>query len=187
MTSTVTQFSNQINVNFPVAGQDNDSQGFRNNFSKIQNAFATAAQEITTLQTNSVSLNETNDFGNNVLRRAALQSSSQVVNDGGVANATSGTEVNYLLGSYQTFSVDTSTSYTFNVTNWPPAGFLGTVRIELTPTDTGPVTVGFGGAEYLGDVTGPVTHTNDDVPIKPIVWELFSPDNGAKILAWQLR
>ena len=68
MSSTVTNFSNQINVNFPVAGEDNDSQGFRSNFSRIQNAFTSAAKELTELQTNSVSLDAQNDFSNNVIR-----------------------------------------------------------------------------------------------------------------------
>ena len=38
MASTITQTINTIDVTFPVAGQDNDSQGFRNNFSRIKNS-----------------------------------------------------------------------------------------------------------------------------------------------------
>ena len=45
---------NNINGNFPIAGQDNDSQGFRDNFTNILNNFSFAASEITDLQ-NSVS------------------------------------------------------------------------------------------------------------------------------------
>jgi hypothetical protein len=41
---------NNINGNFPVAGQDNDSQGFRDNFTNILNNFSFAATEITDLQ-----------------------------------------------------------------------------------------------------------------------------------------
>ena len=43
MSSTITTYSNQINKNFPVPGEDNDSQEFRTNFSNIQNAFTTAS------------------------------------------------------------------------------------------------------------------------------------------------
>jgi hypothetical protein len=50
--STITNYSSTINVDFPIAGQDNDTQGFRTNFSKIQSAFGTAATEITKLQLN---------------------------------------------------------------------------------------------------------------------------------------
>jgi hypothetical protein len=41
---------NNINGNYPVAGQDNDSQGFRDNFTNILNNFAFAASEISALQ-----------------------------------------------------------------------------------------------------------------------------------------
>ena len=186
MSSTVTQYSNQINVNFPVAGEDNDSQGFRSNFSSIQNAFLTASKEITTLQVNSVSLNDQNDFGNNVIKRAALQGGSEVVNDAGSFDVNTGTiTVNYAEGSYQQFSVDPG-DYVFTVNNWPPSGKLGTVRLEITPTSTSTVNVSFGGPVTLLNTSTsmPVAYTQ----LVPIVWELFSPDSGdAKILAYQLR
>ena len=41
---------NNINGNYPVAGQDNDSQGFRDNFTNISNNFSFAQTEITALQ-----------------------------------------------------------------------------------------------------------------------------------------
>lgn len=50
MSSTITNYSNSINVGFPIAGVDNDSQGFRTNFSKIQSALNVASTEITALQ-----------------------------------------------------------------------------------------------------------------------------------------
>lgn len=50
MSSTITNYSNAINISFPVPGADNDSQGFRTNFSKIQTSLGIAAQEITELQ-----------------------------------------------------------------------------------------------------------------------------------------
>ena len=43
-----------INTGFPVAGQDNDSQGFRDNFTAISAGLAVAKTEITQLQTNTV-------------------------------------------------------------------------------------------------------------------------------------
>lgn len=39
-----------IDGNFPIAGQDNSSQGFRDNFTNIKNNFITAAAEITDIQ-----------------------------------------------------------------------------------------------------------------------------------------
>jgi len=47
--SNITNYSNNINVLYPIAGQDNDSQGFRDNFSNIKLALTTASNEIDTL------------------------------------------------------------------------------------------------------------------------------------------
>jgi hypothetical protein len=41
-----------IDITYPIAGQDNDTQGFRTNFSSIVANFTTAALEITALQAN---------------------------------------------------------------------------------------------------------------------------------------
>lgn len=43
-----------IDENFPVAGIDNPSEGFRSNFSIIKQALATAKSEITTIQSNTI-------------------------------------------------------------------------------------------------------------------------------------
>lgn len=53
MASTINTVN--IDINFPIAGQDNDTQTFRNNFSAIRNNFAAAATEISALQANSAS------------------------------------------------------------------------------------------------------------------------------------
>ena len=49
MISTITNYSNSINALYPISGQDNDSQGFRDNFSNIKQALTNAATEINTL------------------------------------------------------------------------------------------------------------------------------------------
>ena len=56
-----------LNAAYPVAGQDNDSQGFRDNFTNVKTNLETAATEITTLQSTAAKLNSANDFnGNNI-------------------------------------------------------------------------------------------------------------------------
>lgn len=62
-----------IDINFPVAGQDNDSQGFRDNFAKLRNGLATAQSEISTLQSNSVDITKSNSLGGNVLENMVLK------------------------------------------------------------------------------------------------------------------
>lgn len=61
MASEITNYSNVINAQFPVPGQDNDTQGFRDNFGNIQNALTAAASEITDLQVTNIGIiNELN-------------------------------------------------------------------------------------------------------------------------------
>ena len=57
-----------VNADYPVAGQDNDSQGFRDNFSILKSNFVAAKTEIEELQDITAKLNDTNDFlGNNIV------------------------------------------------------------------------------------------------------------------------
>lgn len=60
MTSAIV--TTNINALYPVAGQDNNSQGFRDNFSYIKTGLTTAASEITDLQTHSARTDTDNNF-----------------------------------------------------------------------------------------------------------------------------
>ena len=62
-----------INENFPVAGQDNDTQVFRDNFDTIKTNFSAAKTEITDLQDNAARTDEDNDFLYNVVGSVTLQ------------------------------------------------------------------------------------------------------------------
>ena len=61
-----------INENFPVAGQDNDTQTFRDNFDTIKTNFSSAKTEITDLQDNSARTDQDNDFLYNVVGSLTL-------------------------------------------------------------------------------------------------------------------
>ncbi len=77
MTSAIN--TNGINVNYPVPGINNSSQGFRDNFTAIRTDLNTAATEITDLQNNVVlkqaltgtTLN--NDMANTLISNAATR------------------------------------------------------------------------------------------------------------------
>jgi hypothetical protein len=50
MASTITNYSENIDTAFPVPGVDNDTQGFRNNFSNIRDGLVAASTEIEDIQ-----------------------------------------------------------------------------------------------------------------------------------------
>jgi hypothetical protein len=56
MASTITNFSSIVDVQFPVPGQDNDTQGFRTNFGAIVSALETAQREISNLDIEQVGI-----------------------------------------------------------------------------------------------------------------------------------
>jgi hypothetical protein len=65
-----------INENFPVSGQDNDTQVFRDNFDTIKKSLRSAKDEITALEdtgTGAARLNATNDFNLNIIQNAVFQ------------------------------------------------------------------------------------------------------------------
>ncbi len=62
-----------INENFPVAGQDNDTQVFRDNFDSIKTNFSAAKTEIEDLQDNVARTDQDNDFLYNVVGSVTLQ------------------------------------------------------------------------------------------------------------------
>ena len=69
-----------IDGTYPVAGQDNDSQGFRDNFTNIKTNFTSAKTEIEALQTTSVSLTATNDFTfTGVISEALMKNNADTV------------------------------------------------------------------------------------------------------------
>ena len=69
-----------LNENFPVAGIDNDSQGFRDNFNVIKSGLDNASTEITDLQDNVARLDQDNDFDGNELQNAETVTVSNKIN-----------------------------------------------------------------------------------------------------------
>ena len=123
---------------YPVAGQDNDSQGFRDNFTNTKTNFTYAAAEITDLQSKAVlkaaltgtTLN--NDMGGSILANAQLQDMGETrVALGTVSGAQT---INYAAGPYYTLTTSGSVSIAF--TNFPAAGVLGRVRLRITVAST---------------------------------------------------
>lgn len=121
-----------IDSTYPVAGKDNDSQGFRDNFASIKNNFAYAKGEIEDLQ-------------NKVLLKAALEGET-LNNDLGGANISNGNYTNFhgtsytqtvsgsanidiTKGSMQSFVLTSNSNFTF--TNWPETGNYAKVRVHF--------------------------------------------------------
>ena len=119
--------SDAIDKDYPVAGQDNDSQGFRDNFNTIKTSLATAKSEITALQDNTAKTNTSNDFDGNIIREANMQANTEVTYSTG--NLTGSTNIDFNNGHYQIVTV--TGSITLTLTNWAASGKLCKLRLEL--------------------------------------------------------
>lgn len=123
--STVT-FTN-IDEEFPIAGQDNDTQGFRDNFSEIKQALQAANIELTTLLTNGARLDRANNFNGNTVQNADLLSvTEQVYNTG---NLNQDSIIQWSDGMYQNVTV--ADDITLTLDDWAPNGRLSKMRLAL--------------------------------------------------------
>lgn len=125
---------NNIDGTYPVAGQDNDSQGFRDNFTNIKTNFQYAEDEITDLQDNAIlkgalagtTLN--NNFDGSLIYNYQSQDVSETVTSLGTTSGS--VTVNYAAGPVQT--VTTSGNISFALSNWPAAGLSGSLKLIVT-------------------------------------------------------
>lgn len=153
-----------INGAYPVAGQDNDSQGFRDNFTNTKTNFQFASEEITDLQSKAVlkaALDGTvlnNDMGGSILSNAQLQDMSET--RVALGTVTGAQTINYAAGSYYTLTTSGSVSIAF--TNFPPSGQLGRVRVQISVASTAhtltlPAAVSVGTANIQGYAANIIT------------------------------
>lgn len=123
-----------INGAYPVAGQDNDSQGFRDNFTSTRNNFQLAKDEISDLQAKVVlkapltgtTLN--NNMGGQVLSNAELRNITESVIS--LGSVTGSAAINYAVGSYYTLSTNGNVTLAFS--GLPATGKAATWIVRVT-------------------------------------------------------
>lgn len=102
-----------INENFPVAGQDNDTQVFRDNFDTIKTNFREAKTEIEDLQDNVARTDVDNEFNNWRVQGARFQNCRDIKFIG--TPDTSIYDISYVNGPYQVITLAvSSTTITFS-------------------------------------------------------------------------
>ena len=131
--------TNGINVNYPVPGVNNNSQGFRDNFAAIRTNLNTASTEITDLQNNVVvksALANTivnNDMANtlisNALTRSFRASSYNLGN-----NISNSIVINASLGDVQYGTISGNTTIQF--AGWAPAGTQSNLQLQLNVSNS---------------------------------------------------
>jgi hypothetical protein len=195
MSSNINPYN--IDGTFPVAGQDNSSQGFRDNFTNTKNNFIFAATEISDLQSKAIvtsaltgqSLN--NDMAGTQIRRPQLASWTQSLLDLGVASG--GISLDFNQANFQ--KITTGGPITLSFTNWPASigsGALGyavmrvwIVVTNLSYTITLPSSVNIG----LFDLAGYNSNTRELTPdiTGNYIFDFTSVDGGVTYQIFDLR
>lgn len=171
-----------INENFPVAGQDNDTQVFRDNFDTIKNSLSTAKTEVTDLLENAARLDTDNDFSGNRIVNAVFRNVKGLkyapagivgANEG---ESTANTEINYENGIYQIYRF--SSNANINLEGLPIDNYAK-LTVEL---------YGDGSARTLAFITtgGTVLKKNSTFPgtltvtssVDPIIVEIWRHDSN---------
>lgn len=137
-TSSLINFGS-IDATYPVAGQDNNSQGFRDNFGSIKTGLGQASTEITALQNNAAFVNAANNFGGNTITNAIYNQFYGTFTS--LGTVTTNQDINLQLGPTQSVYLSGNVTLTFR--NWPASGSYGTVRVFVFSDGSGVRTPAF--------------------------------------------
>lgn len=134
--------TNGINSNYPVPGVNNNSQGFRDNFTAIVTNLNVAATEITDLQNKVVvkqALTGTvtnNDMANTLISNASTRSFRATTYN--LGNALSGSvAINAALGDVHYGTIAGNTTLSFG--SWAPTGTQSNVQLLLSVSNANAV------------------------------------------------
>lgn len=126
-----------INEAYPVAGVDNDSQGFRDNFGTIKNSLSAAKTEIDVLQNTTVKNNADNLMNFNKIQQVELVQSQLGFN--AIGSIQTNTTIEYNRGHYQAFTVaydiNTFSNVVLQFINWPTDG-LAKLEVQITSNES---------------------------------------------------
>lgn len=177
---------NPLNINgaYPVAGVDNDSQGFRDNFTNIKNNFAYAQTELNDLQSKAIvksaltgtTLN--NNMAGTLLSGAEIRDFRETEFDNGVISTT--VTLDHSQAHYQ--RVQTNATVTIAFTNFPASGKVGRIRLKLVVTNSShrlvlPASV-TNGLQYLQDYNANTNSIGYTQSGTGTYWYEFVSDDG---------
>ena len=147
--------TNGINVNYPVPGENNSSQGFRDNFTNIKNNINTAGEEITELQSKAVlkagltGIPIDNNMANTLISNAAVRSFRSTTYN--LGNAISGSVViDATLGDVQFGTITGNT--TLQLAGWAPSGTRSAISLDFTIANTEAYVIFPGTVNASGDL-----------------------------------
>jgi len=170
MASTITEITSLIDTAFPVPGQDNDTQGFRNNFANIKIGLDRAAGEISDLEIIQIAVaNRLDNFTdpttfNGTLVTATIITSQTINNSGDITVTGTGRFVGdgSLLSNLNVANVRSISSLTNLTTDNLTAGNISPLTNLTVSNLTAGSVNGFTAAVYVPNAPAASTGTVGD-------------------------
>jgi len=179
-----------IDVNFPVAGQDNDTQTFRDNFDTIYNGLYEANRELTDLLENTSKTDTDNSFNYKLISEAYTQ--NFITRKRQIVVTSANREIDFEQGQYQIVRIQENSNLVFR--NFPTlddpdinvVSGVGKVTLEiyLDTAATENKTIIFtteGGTVFRKNSTFPVVGANPQITLSsktnPVIIEVWQHDS----------
>jgi len=182
---------NNVDGTYPVAGQDNDSQGFRDNFTNIRNNLSYAKAEIEDLQNKAVLktalLNRTlsNDLFGNAIVNPALTSWRETYNN--IGAVTGSVTINFVNGNFQKITMAGSVILNFS---WPSStnGQYASIKLWVSNPSASyalsfPNTLTLGDPDTVSGFSGnTITFSASEISNSTdYFFEIFTVDGGSTL------
>jgi hypothetical protein len=167
VSSTATTYLGKVNQNFPVKGQDNDSQGFRDNFHNLVEAIRAVDERADNLELYAIKTDSSATFLGNTFEDVNFKNTSKELYEYDQQNGF--ITINYELGHYHKFEVG-SGSHTVDITNWPISGKSGRLTISISTPAGVSASVTFNNSISLGPDDNPF----DLLPGDTTVFEVWN-------------
>ena len=179
-----------IDGTFPIAGQDNNSQGFRDNFTNTINNFTFAAAELTDLQTYAVlkgplgsvgqSGTPTNTMNYTYITQPQLLQAVETKYDFGTISTGGSFQVDWTQGHFQTIAVSGTATMSFAAT-WPATNLYTRLRLQVTTANTTVLTLP-SSVTNVNSLQGYTSGTSVSLPTGVYVFEFSTYNAGSTIL-----
>jgi len=170
-----------IDEAYPVAGVDNDTQGFRDNFAIIKQGLQAAYTELSALQEFGVRTDQASAFNGTAIEGPELRQWTQQVIEH--ANVESSMSINWSAASYQVYKV-VQDGIAFTLDLWPETGTYAELTVAVSSDGTAR-TISFdaaGGGTVKTGPNFPETITIDS-DTDPYIFKFWTYDSGGTIYA----
>lgn len=172
MSLTVTNYLSQIDRDFPVRSQDNDAQGFRNNWQNIYDAVSTLNNDLDFLTNSTIKISSTSTFNGNTLEDINFKNESLEIHI--LDLQTESIEIDYSKGNYQKVIVSAGT-HDLTVINWPKENKSGKLILSISASCDKFSAINFN-SSYINLSSQPNPFELDFA--RPNIFELTNEDSG---------